>query len=96
MMEPTNKITRQQFNDIQRGILNAANASTKDLASPPLEMAKAYRAQIRHLLDDYVDEQLSFALIYADEASGRVKDKHRKLENVEHILYKFKSGLSFE
>ncbi|HBL8954532.1 TPA: hypothetical protein LTW92_001983 [Enterobacter cloacae] len=96
MMEPTNKITRQQFNDIQRAILNAANASTKDLARPPLEMAKAYRAQISHLLDDYVAEQLSSALIYADEAAGRVKDKERKLENVEHFLYKFKSGLTFE
>ncbi|CAH3801044.1 hypothetical protein AI2799V1_2769 [Enterobacter cloacae] len=96
MMEPTNKITRQQFNDIQRAILNAANASTKDLASTPLEMAKAYRAQISHLLDDYVAEQLNSALIYADEAAGRVKDKGRKLENVEHFLYKFKSGLTFE
>ncbi|EOZ1522196.1 hypothetical protein [Enterobacter hormaechei] len=96
MMEPTNKITRQQFNDIQRAILNAANASTKDMARQSLEMAKAYRAQIRHLLDDYVDEQLSSALIYADEAAGRVKDKGRKLENVEHFLYKFKSGLTFE
>ena len=95
-MGPTNKITRQQFNDIQRAILSAANASTKDLARPPSEMAKAYRAQIRHMLDEYVDEQLSSALIYADEAAGRVKDKERKLENVEHFLYKFKSGLTFE
>lgn len=95
-MEPKNKISKQQHDEINRAILNAARAATKDLAKPSISLARHYHSQIRNQLDDYVEEQLNSAITYAAEAAGRVKDKNRKLDNVEHFLYKFKSGLTFE
>jgi len=95
-MELKNKISKQQYDDIKRVILDAARATTKELAKPSISLARYHHSQIRNQLDDYVEEQLNSAITYAAEAAGRVKDKDRKLENVEHFLYKFKSGLTLE
>lgn len=95
-MQPMNKISKKQHDDIQRVILNAARATTKELAMPSISLARSYHSQIRNQLDDYVEEQLNSAITYAENAAGRVKDKERKLEHVEYFLYKFKSGITLE
>lgn len=95
-MQPTNTITQQQFNDIQKAILAVANATTKKNAKLPLNKANYLHSQIRHLLGEYVDEKLTYAINCAEDAAGKVKDKARKLENVDHYLYLFKSGITFE
>ncbi|EAN3488436.1 hypothetical protein EFJ13_12570 [Salmonella enterica] len=95
-MQPTNKITQQQFDDIQRAILAAANATTKKNAKIPLEKAKYIHSQLRHQLSDYVDEKLTAAINCAEDAAGNVKGKARLLENVDHYLYLFKLKVTFE
>lgn len=93
-METINSISKEQYNAIRKAILSAATSATKDAAESYLEIARAYRSQIRHLLTDYIDEQLCSAISYAKDAAGRVNDKDRKLENMELYLYKFKSGIT--
>lgn len=93
-MEAINSISKEQFSAIRKAILSAANSPTKDVAEPYLETARAYRSQIRHVLTDYVDEQLCSAISYAKDAAGRVNDKDKKLEHMELYLYKFKSGIT--
>lgn len=96
MMEPTNKITQQKFDDIQKAILAAANATTKKNAIIPLDKAKYIHSQLRHLLNDYADEKLTAAINCAKDAAGNVKGKARLLDNVDHYLSLFKSKVTFE
>ncbi|MCL9671532.1 hypothetical protein [Citrobacter sp. MNAZ 1397] len=96
MIGPSNKVTKKVYEDIERALLNASNARTKAAAKPYLDLAKYFHHTIRHDLDDYVEEQLSSAIIYADDASGRVDEKERKIDSVKHFLYKFKGQITLE
>lgn len=96
MNVPENKVGKQMYEDLECALLNAANSKTKSAAKPHLELARYYHHTIRHNLGEYAEDQLISAITCADEASGRVDEKDRKLDSVKLFLYKFKGQITLE
>lgn len=70
------------------------NAPTKKDAKPLVNRLKFEATKIKHHISDpYLSNKLDEAIIYAEEASGRVTNKEHWEYQVQQCWYTFESGV---
>lgn len=67
-------------------------SSTKADAKPFLNQLKRQALGIKKNIDPYISGKLNEVIAYADEASGRVKNKEHWISCVEQSWYVFENG----
>ena len=70
------------------------NAPTKKDAKPLVNRLKSEATKIKHLINDpYLSNKLDEAIIYAEEASGRVTNKEHMEYCAKQSWYTFENGV---
>ncbi|EQB4816410.1 TPA: hypothetical protein ACPYV0_003039 [Citrobacter amalonaticus] len=98
-MTPTNKITQQQHDAIERAVIKAANATSKSAATRYLNQARNIRATLEGVIDYYSDDELGSAISMADEAFKNRTDERKRLmylQNAKTYLHTYKGHLTIE
>lgn len=93
-MQPTNEVKKSDFNRLVSALEAVALSSTKKAAERELFVATGLASGMRYKLDGYMEEQLTTMIIWAKEASGRVRNKEQSFQNFKTYLYKFERGIT--
>ena len=94
MTGSTNEVNTEDFDRLARTLDAIAMAETKKMARSDLLLVKNLAAAMKQNLDGYVAEQLETAINWAQEASGKIKNKQQYYDHFRTYLDKFENGIN--